>query len=85
MYINRSPLESDTTLEYITSEKATKMLPKEIGCTWKGCKSQYKGELPPGWRKIVVYKHSDNPGEVNGSLCPTHVKELGKFLKAKQG
>jgi hypothetical protein len=84
MYRTISPLGAGITLENITPEKGTKTLSKEVGCDWKGCESQYKGELPPGWRKIVVFKDDGSPfsGEVNGSLCPTHVKELGKSLKA---
>ncbi len=64
---------------------------KELGdlgifCAWQGCRSRYKGELPAGWRMIAVFKDDSSiysvlHGEIDGCLCPLHVKELGKYLK----
>ena len=59
------------------------------GCAWIGCESEYFGNtLPPGWRLLVVAK-GDLTNQMNllnadidGSLCPQHVDELGKLLKA---
>ena len=76
MYRTISPLGGGITLENISSEENKETLSKEVACAWNGCKSQYKGVLPPGWRNIMVFKNDDNPKEVDGSLCPTHVNEL---------
>jgi len=58
------------------------------GCAWIGCKSEYlSNTLPPGWRLLVVAKGSlfDKRNllnaDIDGSLCPQHVDELGKLLK----
>jgi len=82
MYQTISSLGGGITLENISFEENKETLSKEVACAWNGCKSQYTGVLPLGWRKIMVFKNEENPKEVNGSLCPTHVNELGKFLKA---
>ena len=58
------------------------------GCAWIGCESEYSGNtLPPGWRLLVVAKGSlfDKRNllnaDIDSSLCPQHVNELGKLLK----
>jgi hypothetical protein len=79
---NFLPLEAHNIVEEITPKKAKAILEAAVGCAWKDCKSKYKGDLPPGWRMIGVYKDDSDifNGEIDGSLCPAHVEELGKYL-----
>ncbi len=70
----------------VTPEQAKELEEMGISCSWKGCTSTYSGELPQGWRMIAVYKDDSSKssilkGEIDGCLCPWHIKELGKLPK----
>lgn len=80
------PLGVKQTQMKVTPEMAKEMLSRGITCAWKDCESHYIGKLPPGWRMMAVFKDDTDyksvfNGEIDGSICPTHVRELGKSLK----
>lgn len=80
------PLEGKTELTYVTPEMAKAWLARGIVCAWKGCQAKYKGKLPSEWRMIMVFKSYDAmlSGEVDGSLCPQHIKEIRGVLAGSE-
>jgi len=64
----------------ITPEMAKKILAKGMSCAWKDCKASYKGFNPPeNWRNIVIFRQGGS--DVDGMLCPNHIKELSSLIK----
>jgi hypothetical protein len=62
-----------------------------FACAWEGCEACYTGEMPEGWRHLLVFwaRHpmthiADIPGDTwdrDTNICPAHAKELDGLLK----
>ena len=82
MFKGITPLEGYSKTVTITPELAKEMLAKGFACAWTGCKSNYKSEMPKGWRCIAIFKEDILDGEIDGVLCPLHITEFSKYLKS---
>jgi hypothetical protein len=59
-------------------------------CSWDGCGQIYEGDLPNGWRYLLLFwapKTVDRIAEIrhdtwdrDGCLCPNHARELDGLL-----
>jgi hypothetical protein len=81
LYMAKHSTHDESSAPKKSIEESQSPADKGVVCEWKGCESHYTGGMPPGWRSIAVYEDGPFDGEIDGELCPTHVKELGKYLK----
>src|SRR5262245_44981369 len=60
------------------------------GCAWSGCTASFAGQIPDGWRWLLIHggdpvlRFDDIPLasiDQDAVLCPEHVDNLNRSLK----
>lgn len=60
------------------------------GCAWSGCTASFAGQIPDGWRWLLVHggdpvlRFDDIPLmsiDQDTVLCPEHVDKLNRLMK----
>lgn len=75
------------------SDEMTKQEIRSMGgmCAWEDCDETYDGNMPNGWRRLLVFwsqgiildvrEIPQDTWDRDGVLCPEHARELESQLK----
>lgn len=69
---------------------AQQLVARPHGCAWEGCTASFAGQIPDGWRWLLLHggdpvlRFDDIPLmsiDQDTVLCPEHVTMLNRLLK----